>query len=133
MYTATCFSACEFYIIPRDVFRTMAEGSPTLNNAVGKVVFDEIKTLNERIISLYSRSIIQRLAEALINMQTVFGIDTQGYINIGITKSELSNIVGASIESVFRALASLKDLQLIEQNDKRLKIVNEVKLKRIYI
>lgn len=131
LYTAVCLTDCELCFFSRKDIQNYLKLHPCLLDQLAKVTVQEIKTLNNVIVSLRSKSIVQRVAETLINLQSLFGKDPKGYIHAEFTKQELSNIVGASIESVFRALTSLKEKGYVTQHNRRFKIVDELRLKKL--
>lgn len=131
MYTAVCLTDCELCFFPKDDVQDYINKDPRLLKEINRFTVQEVKKLNEVILSLRSKSIIQRLAEAILDLHSLFGTDTRGHINIDLTKQELSNIVGSSIESVFRAMASLKDKKYVDQAEKRIKILDELRLKKM--
>lgn len=61
----------------------------------------------------------------------MLGTDADGALNFYVTKEELANIIGASVESVFRTLARLKQKKYIDFEKSKIWIKEETKLRAI--
>ncbi len=60
-----------------------------------------------------------------------FGVNSEGILNISLTREELSNIVGTATESIIRLLSEFKNDHLIELNGRKIKILDKPGLKYI--
>jgi CRP-like cAMP-binding protein len=86
---------------------------------------------NSFITDIAQKTVRERLAEVLLYLFNDFGIDNQQFLNISLTREELSNIVGTATESVIRLLSEFKSDKLIELNGRRIKIINAKGLEKI--
>ncbi|HWZ34559.1 MAG TPA: Crp/Fnr family transcriptional regulator, partial [Mucilaginibacter sp.] len=65
-----------------------------------------------------------RVAEALIDLKSQFGITPQGFINIELSRQDLASFSGATYETVFRVINELVNDGLLEVSGKSIRIAN---------
>jgi CRP-like cAMP-binding protein len=129
--SAVCLSDTQTCFFPKRLVKSVAQSNVLFSNRINAILQDDIQQLHYIVDNLRSKSIQQRVAEALLHLQKVCGKNNQGYIQIELTKEELSRIVGASVESVFRTLSEFKKQKLIKTNKRRILITNENSLNTI--
>jgi CRP/FNR family transcriptional regulator len=93
----------------------------------------ELGLAMEKIQSLSQKSVRERLAETLIYLKDTFKNkeDDDNEIEIILPREDIANIVGTTTETVIRALSDFKNEKLIELEGKKIKILNEHKIKAI--
>lgn len=69
-----------------------------------------------------------RIAQALISLKEQFGTNTEGHIDIELTRQDLASYAGATYETVFRMVNELLSENIITTNAKKISIVNYQKL-----
>lgn len=87
-----------------------------------------IRTLQERISDLALRGLQARLAAALWRLARRNQANPGEAVTIGLTHQELSSLVGASRESVSRAISSLRKAGLVETAPSGLRLPNPERL-----
>ena len=130
-YTATCLSEAEICFIPKTVVNTLHENNPGLLSRINRSIADDQSRLATAIMSLRTKSVQQRTAEALIRLQNIFGKDAQGMIKCELTKEELAKLIGSSVESVFRSLSTFRKKDYIDFDKRKLWIKNEIRLRSV--
>lgn len=90
----------------------------------------ELGWANNYITDIAQKSVKERIAEILLKLKSEFGVDDDGIINIGLTREEIANIVGTATESVIRILSDFKSEKIIELYGRKVKIIDENKLKK---
>jgi len=96
-----------------------------------KLSCKELGEANQYIIDIAQKSVRERLAEFLLLLLDNFGTDSDGNINISLTREEIAGLVGTATESVIRLLSEFKADNLIELERRHIKILNAKQLKRI--
>ena len=86
---------------------------------------------NSFITDIAQKTVRERLAEILLFLVNDFGLDSDNFLNISLTREELSNIVGTATESVIRLLSEFKSDKLVELNGRKIKIINTKGLEKI--
>lgn len=133
--TATCLTDTVVCFLPKRLVKTYLNANPAMAERLNTIIAKEMNHLNDVILSLRSKSVVQRLAESLIRLQNIFGKDSDNCIDLDITKEELSLMVGSSVESIFRILSDFKLKNYVEVKGRRIRILGETKLRslgRIY-
>lgn len=130
-HSATCLTNVETCYFSKGAVLQHISHSSSLNSKINSIISEEIQELTDVISNLRSKSIVQRLAESLVKMQDIFGTNEKGFIDVELTREEISNLVGSSVESVFRALSSFRTKKLIAFERKQIRILDEQRLRRL--
>ncbi len=130
-YSATCLTDTEICFIPKSVIQRIKVNKLSIDAKLCAKVGEDYKRLNDVISDLRSKSTLQRTAAALTRIHCMLGTDADGALNFYVTKEELANIIGASVESVFRTLARLKQKKYIDFEKSKIWIKEETKLRAI--
>jgi CRP-like cAMP-binding protein len=96
-----------------------------------KLICKELGEANTYITDIAQKTVKERLAEILIRLEDEFGHNTDGVLQIFLTREELSNIVGTATESIIRLLSEFRQEHLIELNGRKIKILDRPGLKCI--
>ena len=83
------------------------------------------------LVDMAQKTVKQRLAEMLINLDTKFGHDTDNVLNIHLSREDIANIIGTATESAIRLLSEFKKEKIISLKGKNITIINTPKLKKI--
>lgn len=89
----------------------------------------ELGEANNFITDIAQKNVKERLAEILILLKNEFGTDAEGTLKISLTREEIANLIGTATESVIRLLSEFKTEKMIELKGRRIRIVDEVKLR----
>lgn len=90
----------------------------------------ELKVSENNMRNLVHMPVKNRVAHILLQLQEKFGKDKEGYINISLSKQDLCSIAGAAYETVFRVVKELKDEEILDEDGKFIKILNEARLQQ---
>ena len=96
-----------------------------------KLACHELREANAFITDIAQKTVRERLAEILLLLVHDFGLDSQYFLRLSLTREEIANIVGTATESVIRLLPEFKSDKLIELNGRRIKILNTKGLEKI--
>ena len=77
------------------------------------------------------KTVRERLADTLLFLDETFGEDAQGYLNIRLSREEISNAIGTSTESAIRSLSEMNKEQLVSLFGKKIKLLKKKRLKTI--
>ncbi len=86
---------------------------------------DELHTSEKKMRNLALMSVKSRLAVALFNLRTQFGINTEGSIGITLSRQDLAAFTGATYETVFRTINEMIQENLIVLKGKDISILDE--------
>lgn len=90
----------------------------------------ELGEANNFITDMAQKNVRERLAEMLMLIKNEFGTDTENILKITLTREELANLIGTATESVIRLLSEFKSENMIELKGRRIKILDENKLRK---
>ncbi|MEO3407752.1 Crp/Fnr family transcriptional regulator [Mucilaginibacter sp. CAU 1740] len=85
---------------------------------------DELQEAERKMRNLAHMPVKGRVAQALISLKDQFGTNTEGHINVELTRQDLASYAGATYETVFRVVNELIQEKLINTNGKKITIVN---------
>jgi len=101
--------------------------------AYGMLMFyaDELHNSEKRMRELALMSVKSRLAEAILDLRDQFGLNTEGFLNLELSRQDLAAFTGTTYETVFRIMNELLGENLIRVKGKMIGIVDEVGLKEL--
>jgi len=91
----------------------------------------QLNEANTLISQMAQKPVKDRLAETLLHLEEVFGVDNKGFIDVILTREEIANTIGTATESAIRLLSNLKKDGVIDLQGKKIKISNKSELKNI--
>ncbi len=128
MASSTALSDSHICFIPRDILTSILQKSPSLSLKFIQLLSHDLQTAENRLVDLAQKSVRERLAETLLVLRNTFGIDTDGSLDVHLSREEIANIVGTATESVIRLLADFKKSGMIELRGKNITILSEKRL-----
>ncbi|GGK58760.1 MULTISPECIES: Crp/Fnr family transcriptional regulator [Flavobacteriaceae] len=117
--------------IPKgDILDTIKDNNQFSLNLM-KNISHQLNEANTLISQMAQKPVKDRLAETLLHLEDVFGLDNEGFIDVILTREEIANTIGTATESAIRLLSNLKKDGVIDLHGKRIKISNKSALKNI--
>jgi len=95
------------------------------------IACNELGEANDYLTDIAQKSVKERLAEILLHLRDEFGENSEGLINISLTREELANIIGTATESVIRLLSEFKSEGIIQLQGRRIKLIDIARLEKI--
>jgi CheY-like chemotaxis protein len=128
--SAAALEETEIIQIPRDDFQQMIEGDITVASKFIRIITQNVKEKEERLLSLAYSSLRKRVAKALVDIHGKF--NTVGENKpIEISREDIAHYVGTATESLIRTLSDFKSEKLIEIKEGKISIVNLEKLRNL--
>ena len=128
---ATAINDMEVCFIPREEIVSDLSKNPNFSMNILKDLADSLKKADTVLVDMAQKTVKQRLAEMLINLDTKFGHDTDNVLNIHLSREDIANIIGTATESAIRLLSEFKKEKIISLKGKNITIINTPKLKKI--
>jgi len=131
--SATALEDTVVCLINRDDFLGMIQKNSYISKKLMVSLCKELGLAMEKIQSLSQKSVRERLAEALFYLKETFSNEKSlsPFVDIILPREDIANIVGTTTETVIRTLSDFKSEKLIELEGKKIKIINEAKLKAL--
>jgi len=128
--SAMVLEDAEVLQISRDDFFNMIHTDMNIASAFIRIMSNNVKEKEERLLNLAYSSLRKRIAKALIEIQNKYGHED---INepIPISREDIARYVGTATESLIRTLSDFKSEKLIEINGTKIFIKNMDKLKNL--
>ncbi|NOX37586.1 MAG: Crp/Fnr family transcriptional regulator [Calditrichaeota bacterium] len=129
--TAIALEPTAGYFLSKSDLLRLFRKHPDLIIKLMKQIIYHLEEIDERIVEVTSKKMAQRLAETILYLQSTFGVDADGNINIRVGRKDLANFIHSNRYTVYRLLAEFRNKGIIEFDRKRLKILDPEKLAEI--
>ena len=116
--------------IPANILTKLIQENSNFALQLMKVTCNELGEANSYITDIAQKTVRERLAEVLVQLEDTFGLNNEGTLRISLTREELANMVGTATESVIRLLSEFKSDKLIELNGRKIKILDSRALRK---
>lgn len=127
--TITALEDMEACFIPKTKVIDAIKENPSFSLQLMKNISHQLNEANTSISMMAQKSVKERLADILLHLHQIFGEDSEGFIDVRLTREEIANTIGTATESAIRLLSSLKSDGLLEVKGRRIKILDSESLK----
>ncbi len=129
--SAATMEDCEICLIPKNDFYNLVYRNQHVAQKFIQLLSNNIKTNEEQLLKLAYNSVRKRISEALLKFHSHLVKEGTVSNNMKISREDLSNVAGTSLETAIRTLSDFKDEKLIEIESGKITILNLEKLKRL--
>jgi len=129
--SAVALQDSEIVIIPKDEFNSLLYNNRDVATKFIKMLSNEVREREERLLKLAYNSVRKRVAEALIMLANRYQEDKSKPFAIAITREDLASIVGTATETVIRTLSDFKEEHLIEMKGSLITVLDYEKLAKM--
>ncbi len=129
--TVTALDEMKACFIPKAEIFDALDKNPKFIMDMMKTACSDLKDANMTLSKMAQKNVRERLADALLFLQETFDVNEEGYIDIQLSREEISSIIGTATESAIRLLSEFKKDGLINLKGKNIQIINTQKLKNI--
>lgn len=120
----------EIMQIPKEDFSQMIYGDIAVAAKFIRIITQNVKEKEERLMSLAYSSLRKRVAKALVDIHGKFNNNGDNR-PIDISREDIAHYVGTATESLIRTLSDFKSEKLIEIKEGKINISNIEKLKNL--
>lgn len=128
--SATILEEAEILMIPREDFLQMIYGDINIAAKFIRIITQNVKDKEERLMNLAYSSLRKRVAKALVDIHTKFNPNGESK-PIEISREDIAHYVGTATESLIRTLSDFKSEKLVEIREGKIAIANLEKLKNL--
>ena len=128
--STTIMEESDILQIPREDFQQMIYGDISIAAKFIRIVTQNVKEKEERLLSLAYSSLRKRVAKALVDLNTKFNDDGENR-SLEISREDLAHYIGTATESLIRTLSDFKSEKLIEIKEGKIRILDLNKLKNL--
>jgi CRP/FNR family transcriptional regulator len=129
--SATAVEPAIVCYVKMDFFESTLNVNHQLTYKLLKFFANELQESEKRMRNLAHMPVKERIAQALLSLRKQFGLNTDGYIDIELTRQDISSYASVVYETFFKVTQEFIQNNLIELNGKSLKLLNEDALKEI--
>jgi len=128
--SAVVLEDAEVMQIPREDFLQMIYGNMDVAAKFIRIITQNVKEKEERLLNLAYSSLRKRVAKALVDIHSKFNpADTRKPLEI--SREDFAHYVGTATESLIRTLSDFKSEKLIEIKEGKISVVNMDKLRNL--
>lgn len=128
--SATILEDAEIMQIPKDEFLQMIYSDINIAAKFIRIVTQNVKEKEERLLNLAYSSLRKRVAKALVDIHEKFNKDGQNSL-IEFSRDDIAQYIGTATESLIRTLSDFKSEKLIDIKSGKISIINLDKLKNL--
>ena len=128
--STTIMEESDILQIPREDFQQMIYGDISIAAKFIRIVTQNVKEKEERLLSLAYSSLRKRVAKALVDLNAKFNDDGENR-SLEISREDLAHYIGTATESLIRTLSDFKSETLIEIKEGKIRILDLNKLKNL--
>ena len=129
--TVEALQESKITFIPAEIIFYLVKNNPDFALLLIQQTCKELDRANSLITDIAQKKVNERVAEILLMLLDTFGTDREGFINVNLTRDDLSNIIGTATESVIRILRDFNSKDYIELKNKKIKINDYKRIKLI--
>jgi len=129
--SAEAMEDVEMILIPRQDFFALLYSNRDVAAKFIKMLSNNLRETEERLIMLAYNSVRKRVADALINLQNRYNTPDAKAASFSVSREDLASMIGTATESVIRTLSDFRDEKLIDIREKNIFILLPDKLARL--
>ncbi len=129
---ASAFESSTVCLIPMQIIEEIVAVNPRLGLFFIRELSTDLGIADERVVNLTQKHIRGRLAESLIFLIENYGLEEDGAtISIYLSREDLANLSNMTTSNAIRTLSTFVDEYIITLDGRKIKIIDEEKLRRI--
>lgn len=131
--SAIALESSELSLFSREDFSAILKSEPNLSQVLISVLSQEVEKGRERSRQLLFKSALERLAQALLDLDRHHGVTECEFrvIKLALKREELAAMIGVTQETVVRLLTFLRKERIIRLTGRDICIIDEARLSRI--
>lgn len=129
--SAVCLEHSEVAIIPKEDFLKLIQGSRAVAYKFIRMLSDNIRDREDKLLHLAYDSVRKRVAESLVSLANRYHEDKSTPFTMAISREDLASMTGTATETVIRMLSDFKDELLIEMKGSTITVLEYERLLRM--
>jgi CRP-like cAMP-binding protein len=91
----------------------------------------ELRKMEDRMKNLAQMNIREKIAESLLLVNEVFGVNEKNELNVHFTREDIANVAGTTAEQVVRQITDFEEEKLIGKSGRKIALTNIAGLRKI--
>jgi DNA-binding response OmpR family regulator len=129
--TAATLEESEICIIPKEDFFSLLYSNRDIAAAFIRMLSNDVKEKEERLIRLAYNSVRKRVSEALLLLRDRYAKEKSEPFKIAFSREDLSNLAGTAQETVIRTLSDFKEEKLVDIKGSMITVLDPEKLEKM--
>ena len=131
--TVVAVDRVEALVVTHQIFRAFLREHPDAALWLLQMVSRRLRDADAKRIEFSTSTTISRVAARLLELSDRFGREDEGgvHISLPLTQEELAGSTGASVESVARALHTMRTLKCIETRRRGIRVLDRTALEAL--
>ena len=132
MTAASAFEPCTICLIPMPAIMKLIKDNSELALFFIRQLSIDLGISDERTVNLTQKHIRGRLAESLLFLKDTYGVEEdESTLSIYLSREDLANLSNMTTSNALRTLSNFATEKLITIDGRKIKIIDEEKLKKI--
>lgn len=129
---AAAFESSAICFIPMTIIEKILNENGTLAMLFIRYLSLDLGVADERTVSLTQKHIRGRLAESLLFLKDAYGVEEDGFtLSIYLSREDLASLSNMTTSNAIRTLSNFANEHIIAIDGRKIKIIDEEKLKKI--
>lgn len=129
--SATALEPSVVCYLEMDFFEATLKVNTELAYQLIRFLANELDDSHRSMRDLAHMSVKARIAQAFISLHSQFGIDENGFIDVEISRQDISSFAGTTYETLFKVLNDFAKNEILTLTGRKILITNHLKLKQI--
>ncbi|MEX6687271.1 Crp/Fnr family transcriptional regulator [Danxiaibacter flavus] len=129
--SATALDTTKACFITNQFLETLLRSNHDLTYKLMHFYASELQKAEQRMRNLAHMDVKGRIAETLLDLKKVFGLNDDGFIGVVITRQDIASYAGTTYETVFKLFNDLTSEGVIVTEGKSIRVINEEKLRKM--
>ncbi|WP_316814519.1 Crp/Fnr family transcriptional regulator [Pedobacter nyackensis] len=126
--SATALEPAIVCFLGMDFFKTTLKVNTNLTYELMNFFANELQNSHRSMRDLAHMSVKARIAQVFISLKQQFGLDKEGYINIEMSRQDISSFAGTTYETLFKVLNEFANLGILILKGRKIHLLDEDKL-----
>ena len=129
---ASAFEACTVCMIPMEVIEKILRKNGDFAMFFIQMLSVDLGIADQRVVNLTQKHVRGRLAESLIFLKESYGLEEdEATINIYLAREDLASLSNMTTSNAIRTLSNFVNERIIAVDGRKIKIIDEERLRKI--
>jgi|SRR5690554_247731 CRP-like cAMP-binding protein len=129
---ASAFEACTVCFIPMELIEKLIRGNGDLAMYFIQQLSIDLGIADQRVVNLTQKHVRGRLAESLVALREIYGLEEdEATINIYLAREDLASLSNMTTSNAIRTLSNFVNERIIAVDGRKIKIIDEERLRKI--
>ena len=122
--TVQAFRGCQALVWDAPAFRALIDPYPILHRNIARIASGHLLELEERFREMATEKVGPRVARQIVRLLDQIGRQTDGGIEIGVSREELAQMTGTTLFTVSRLLSAWETLGVVAPRREAVAVFN---------